>query len=380
MDKFWRCISHEKANEIYCKSCKSYICPECISNHTNDCKTPQYTHIFKYSPEIALPLLDNMLKDTSGGSDSEINANATEFIASLSKVIPSLKEAINLHAQSVNLLKTLISQIEQFLTPIQQQSFVERIRMGLNADKKKLEQSLKNKDLQTVISITKKVEAESTISGGGKIDKELIGKLNGTMSSLSDLKTYKELIDVTQLLIVKCQHLRLNQTISDWKLDKKYMSTKMTVSEDGLTYGNNAGSGYPSIIGDAPFEYGIHAFEVIPSGLCCNDKEGFGIIELEKYKTAYAADNSTPISHDKMLGLLYNNVARNMTVVDKSEMRMNEKYVVKVDLVTLKLTIKGPGCSLKADLLPNISYVPVFSSGCRNNKFIIKPLDTFDLD
>lgn len=378
MDKLWKCIHHEKPNELYCKTCKNYICAECISNHMTECTSPQYLHVFHYSPEIAMPLLDNMLKEICAGTDSEINVDAMEFISNLSTIVPTLKEAISLHAQSVNHLKNLVNQIEQFLAPLQQQSFVDRIRMGLTADKKRLEQALKSKDLQTVISITRKVEAESVISGGGKKDKELIGKVKSTLSSLSDLKAYKELIAVTQLLICKCEHLRLNQCIGNWKCDKKYVSTKMTLSEDGLTYGNQAGSGYPSIIGDVPFEYGMFAFEVTPSGLCCNGKEGFGIIDLEKYKAAHAADNTTPVTHDNMIGLLYNNVAKNMTVVANSEMRMNEKHVVKVDLVNLKMTIKGTGCSLKADLQPNVTYVPVFSLGCRNNKLIIKPLESFD--
>ena len=379
MDKIWKCIQHDRATEIFCKSCKAYICPECLTTHGEDGKKHELIHIFKYSPEVALPLLDHLLKDI-GGKDSEMNMDATEFVETLGSIVPQIKEAVSAHADCVLTLKALVAQIEMYVAPLKQQPFVDRIRKGLTADKKRLEEALKKKDLQSVVSLTKKIEAEGKISGGSDKDKTLITRVKGAISSLADLKTYKELIDAIQLLAFKCQHLRLNQCISDWKCDRKYLSTKMTLTEDGLTYGNQAGNGYPAIIGDTPFDSGILAYEVTPTGLCCSGKEGFGIVELSKYKAKHAADNTTPTVYDDMIGLLHNNVAKNMTVVAGSELRNNEKYVLKADLVNLKMTVKGPGCSLKTDLKADTTYVPCFSCGCRNNKFLIKPIEVYEDD
>ena len=379
MDKIWKCIRHDKATEIYCKTCKAYICPECVTDHGEDGHKPEFLHVFDYSQAVASPLLDNLLKDISG-KDSEMNFDATEFVFMLGTVVPQIKETVMAHATSVQTLKALVGQIEQYVAPLKQQPFVDRIRKGLTADKKRLEEALKKKDVQTVVTLSKKIEAEGQISGGAEMDKELIAKIKSSITSLTDLKTYKELTQAIQLLAYKCQHLRLNQNVSDWKCDKKYLTTKMTLSEDGLTYGNQAGNGYPGIIGDMPVDSGILAFEVTPSGLCCSGKEGFGIIEFEKYKAKFAADSTTPTIHDDMIGLQHNNVAKNMTVVSGSELRNNEKYVVKADLTNCKMTIKGPGCHIKADLKPETVYVPCFSCGCRNNKFIIKPADAYDVD
>lgn len=377
MDKIWKCISHDRATEIYCKTCKTYICPECLTNHMTDGHKPDLIHIMRYAPEVALPILDHLLKDISG-KDSEMNLDATEFVATLSSIVPLIKEAVSSHAASVNQLKSLVNQIEMYVAPLKQQPFVDRIRKGLSADKKRLEEALKKKDIQTVVTLTKKIEAEGQVAGGSEKDKALVSKIKTSIGSLSDLKTYKDLISAIQMLAFKCQHLRLNACITDWKCDRKYLTSKMTLSEDGLTYGNQAGNGYPAIIGDTPFDSGVLAYEAQPSGLCCTGKEGFGIIELNKYLSRWAADNVTPLAHDDMIGILYSNTAKNMTVVSGSDCRNNEKYIVRADMNTLTLTIKGPGCNCKATLKPDTQYVPVFSCGCRNNKIIIKPLEILD--
>jgi hypothetical protein len=374
MDKLWKCPAHDRVAEIYCKTCKSYICVECLTTHAIDGHKPEYIHVLKYSPTVALPLLDHILSDI-GSKDSELNFEASEFISTMTAVLPQVKEAIFAHAQSVSLLKTLVTQLEGYLGPVKQQPFVDRIRMGLTSDKKRLEKAYETKDVQTIITLTKKIEAEAKVSAGSEGEKVLIKKTKEKLATLSDLSRYKELIEVIQLLVFKCQHFRLNQSLAGWRCDRKYLSTKMTLSEDGLTFGNQAGNGYPAIIGDVPFDSGIFAFEVSVSGLCCNGKEGFGIIELEKYLTAHRADNTTPAVYDHMIGLLHTNLAKNMTVVSGHDLRMNEKYVVRVDLLAYQMTIKGPGASLKADLKPDTAYVPCFSCGCRNNKIVIKPLE-----
>ena len=127
----------------------------------------------------------------------------------------------------------------------QKEHYAEQIKKGLTIDKKLLEEAIKKKDIQMVITLTKKIEAEEELAKDKDRDKMLIKKVQESMGMVNDLNDYNELKNVLQLLSFKCQHLRLNQCVSDWKCDRRYFTTKMTLSEDGLTYGNNAGNGYP---------------------------------------------------------------------------------------------------------------------------------------
>ena len=379
MDKTWKCLTHDALAELYCRGCQKYICAECLTTHADDGHKAQYVHIVNYAAESALPTLDYLLKEI-GNADSEKNLDATELVSSLGKVMPAIKETINAHVQAVTLLKSLATQIEASTGPAKQQPFIERMRLGLTSDKKRLEQALKNKELQTLVTLTKKIEAEGKVTGGIDKDLALIAKAKEKVRTLVDLKNYQELSDILQLLAIKCHRLGLAHGQSDWKCDRKYLSSKMSLSEDGLTFGNTAGNGYPAIIGDVVFDSGLCVYEVVPTGLCCNGQEGFGMIEHEKYLAAHRADSSTPTVHDNIIGLLFGNVAKNMTVVAGSEMRMQEKYIVKADLISLEMTIKGPGCSLKAPLKADTAYVPCFSCGCQNNKLAIRPLEMADDD
>jgi len=379
MDIIWKCIHHSRSTDIYCKGCKKYICPECLTTHSSDGHKQDLVHIFDYSSQVAVPILDHLLKDINR-NDSELNLNAIEFVATLNNFVPLLRDSIIEHEERIVLLKSLTAQIESFIGPLKQGSYTDRIRSGLIVDKMKLEQALREKDLKTVVTITKKIEAEKEISGGEERDKAIISRIKSSLEPLKDLNIYKDLLDSVQKLSFKCQHMRLNMCVTGWKLDKKYLTRKMTLTEDGLTYGNQAGNGYPAIIGDTPVDYGVIAYEVHASGLCCSGKEGFGMIDYKKYKEKYAADEITPTAYSEMLGLFYNNVATNMTVVSGSSFTNNEKYTVVANLITLTMIIKGPNCHLRADLLPDVFYVPCFSSGCRGNKIVVTPIEVYNDD
>jgi len=374
MEKLWKCIHHDRINELYCKGCKSYICPECIAQHTKSCKDLEIVHIYDYAPQSTLPLIDHLLKDLSG-KDAEMNLDATEFTTNLVNIVPNIRSIVNLYVDIMKMLDEVIKHIERQVNTKQHDDFAEQIKKGLMIDKKRLEEALRTKNITSVVSLTKKIEAEEELKTDQKKGVKLIEKIMKDISTLTDFKVYKEVIDSIQLVLFKCQHLRLNQCISGWKCDKNYLSTKMTLSEDGLTFGNSAGNGYPGIVGDTPFDSGILAYIVTPSGLCCNGKEGFGIIPLERYKAKYIADNVTPIVYEDIIGLLYGGIAKNMKVINGSQLTNNKEYTVVANMYELVMTIKGPGCSVQAELTPGVVYVPCFSCGCRNNKLVIKPID-----
>eukprot|EP00831_Metopus_contortus_P072397 TRINITY_DN6606_c0_g1_i1.p2 TRINITY_DN6606_c0_g1~~TRINITY_DN6606_c0_g1_i1.p2 ORF type:complete len:140 (+),score=20.56 TRINITY_DN6606_c0_g1_i1:182-601(+) len=124
----------------------------------------------------------------------------------------------------------------------------------------------------------------------------------------------------------------------------------------------------------------VHGFgyEVIPTSLDCNENEGFGIIEHSKYISVFRTNPETPEVYSEMIGFLYSNVAKNMSVNSISEMRMGSKYYVRVIKTENKVTITGPGVSLYADLKPDVHYVPCFSCGCSSNRLQIRPLTDID--
>ena len=258
------------------------------------------------------------------------------------------------------------------------QPIADQMRIGLTADKRRLETALKSDNMEAVITLTKKITGEAEITKKENLEKHIIGKIKASIPNITYGKHYKELIETLQALAIRCQRLRLSGYMADWKCDRKYFGRKMTLSEDGLTYGNSAGDGYPAIIGDTPIEMGVCMFEVIPSGLNCNGKEGFGIVELEVYKAAYASSPETPAVHDQMIGFMYSTDVHNMTAVQSAAMVMDKPYVVKVDMNTLTMTIKGQGVLFTATLKPDKVYVPCFSLGCTGNKLQIKLLSTDD--
>lgn len=379
MDKTPTCLLHTgKPNELMCMTCKTYLCTECLTTHCADGHKPEYIHISQYAPKYALPKVDQLLMEISG-KDSDINYEATEFVSAVQSMLPSLQEAINAHAQATIYLRGLVRQLEGFIVPTKPQPYIERMRSGMTQDKKKLEEALKTKNIKEAIRLTQKIEAESAIASSTEETKRMAADVKAALVPLENRTLYNPIIAATQKIVSKCQHLRLaGGSGGAWKIDRKYLSSKLTLSEDGLNLGNSASSGYPSVIGDTPFDCGIYAFQVIPRNLDCGSKEGFGIIELERYKTAYEADKSTPNSYDNMIGFLYRDVAKNMETVKGHEMQMGEKYTVKVDLIRSTMSIKGPELHLKATLKADTVYVPCFSLGCSGNKIEIKVLDIIE--
>ena len=62
--------------------------------------------------------------------------------------------------------------------------------------------------------------------------------------SLEYLKKYKSLTGNLEHLSFKCHRLGLNCCVIDWKIDQRYLCSKLTLTPDCLTLGNNASNGY----------------------------------------------------------------------------------------------------------------------------------------
>lgn len=373
MDKIAKCSKHGRVTEIYCKTCKAYICLECLSFHQDDCPKAQFVHIFKRAEDFAVPALQERI-DKLGGTDQEYFKECERLMSHLGEIVPELKRMSLEHLQATQVLKNLVVQLEAQAMPRSHQPISEQMRRGLTADKHRLERALEDDNLETLITLTKKILGESEVSAKKDLEQEVLDKIKSLLGVSPYMMTYKGLIDALTVINAKYQRLQYSGYITDWKCDRKYFSTKMTLSEDGLVFGNSAGNGYPAIVGDTPIEGGVCLFTVIPEGLNCTGKEGFGIIDIEKYKTCFTADPTTPTVHDYMIGYFYSDNVKSMTTVRSNTMQMGQKYYVKVDTSNLKMEIKGPGLYLTAELKPEVVYVPCFSCGCTGNKLTIKPL------
>eukprot|EP00831_Metopus_contortus_P084147 TRINITY_DN9477_c0_g5_i3.p2 TRINITY_DN9477_c0_g5~~TRINITY_DN9477_c0_g5_i3.p2 ORF type:complete len:200 (-),score=14.01 TRINITY_DN9477_c0_g5_i3:172-771(-) len=180
-------------------------------------------------------------------------------------------------------------------------------------------------------------------------------------------------------ILAKARTFKLLNCFSEWKCDRRYFNSSMKLSEDDLVFGNTANSGFPAIIGSVPPEAKLFGYEVIPTNLECDSREGFGIIDYSRYVTIFNNNNQTPEVYTDMIGFLYSSVARNMEINSLSAMKMGSKYYVKVNKYEGKVTITGPSLKLTAEIKADVHYVPVFSCGCSNNQLKIRPLLSLSL-
>lgn len=368
---------HDRENEILCETCHIFICPECVSEHASDGHVPKYVHVLKYAPAKILPKIDTLI-ETAKTKEKAINDEAIELVDGLQTFLPKLKDMVKLHTQSAAVLKSLSSQLNVYGQQRPETIYHEKVLSGLLSEKKRLEQVIKEKNVRETLKLAQRIEAESSVAGSQETPKMILERISKAVVPLQDIRMYQPLISSLEQAIAKCHFLNLVHYIKDWKCDRQYFSTKMFLSEDGLTFGNTASSGYPGIIGNVPFDAGLYAYEVTPSHLECGGKEGFGIIERDKYLSVWNSDKTTPTIYDHMIGYLYKNTVKGMATEKVADMRMDAKYYVRVNMIELNMTITGPDVSLRTELKPGVVYVPCFSCGCSSNRMKIRPLDSFD--
>ena len=366
------CSTHQRNLEIFCEVCKTFICKECLSFHDSSCSNAKYVHVFRHAEIKALPKLDKMLADKL--SNEEVKREAEGLQKGILELHPALRLLAQEHSQMTTMLKLLVKDLEGAVGAKRPKSIIEQIRSGIENDKKKLEEAIKNDDDEKLILLTKKIEGQKETMTKGKFEKAAMEKVKEQVKSLSYITGYKEINRILQKLATRSRRLQLTSYMGDWKCDKKYLSSKMKLSENGLEYSLSTSNGYPAMIGDTPIDNGICLFEVVPSGLDCTSKEGFGIIELSKYLEKQKKDPVTPTVYEDMIGFLHSDTVRGMTVVTKTNIKMGGRYLIKVDMNSMTMVLKGEGTHLRATLTPGAVYVPCFSCGCTANKIVIKPL------
>ncbi len=371
------CVRHGGINELYCVVCKSYVCSECVTDHGKGLHRPKYMDVMQYAPSQVLTKIDGLLAAVKL-QETQADSDVKTLKEGLVTLVPQLKELTELHAKTAGFLQQMIAQYTAYSKRPVKGKYVDNIRDGLAADKLRLQKALKTKNTDKVLDLVQKLDVESRLEANKLGSAVLITNLERTIAEMEKQDRLKDSVLAASSLATKCRLLRFVQYISDWRCDSRYLSSKMSLSPDGLTFGNTSTNGYPAIIGNVLFDTEMYAFEVIPTSLDCAGKEGFGIIEHDKYLAAHRADSVTPTVYDSMIGFFHQNEAKNMTVDQITNMQMGSKYYVRVNMIELSVTITGPGVSLRADLKPGVVYVPCFSLGCANNKLQIRPLDDFN--
>jgi hypothetical protein len=334
-------------------------------------------YITQYAPTYVLPKLQKLIEaipEQSKDVDNEIE----ELKEGLEELMPQLNEIVEFHETRLKYLKQVATTLGYNSNQREKEKYSENIKKGFDLDKTRLEKTIKGKNLEETLKIVQKIDEAVELYKKKTPVTNLLIEFQKDVETLKKLDILKNVSTITGVIATKYRLLKATRYNKDWKCDRKYLSTKMTLSEDGLVYGNSASSGYPGIIGDVVFNEGLYAFEVIPEGLDCVGKEGFGIIERNLYLSAFEIDSVTPVVHDKMIGFLYRKQAQNMTAVSISDMVLRAKYYVKVDMIELTMQITGPGVLLTTKLKPDTEYVPCLSCGCNSNKIRIRPLDDYN--
>eukprot|EP00826_Nyctotherus_ovalis_P020547 TRINITY_DN16467_c0_g1_i2.p1 TRINITY_DN16467_c0_g1~~TRINITY_DN16467_c0_g1_i2.p1 ORF type:complete len:422 (+),score=90.25 TRINITY_DN16467_c0_g1_i2:66-1331(+) len=370
------CMVHRRPNEMHCAACNTFLCLECMAAHKTEQHKPRYVHLMQHAMIYTLPQIE-LLKGFVESSESELESEAKILVKGLSELAPEINETVNLYFQRFEQLKATVKLLRSCAKYTLQNDYKESMKKRLLIEKKQLEKFIKAKDSKELLRLVQKVEEEAKVVKNQETSQDLIVALRKAIVEIKGINMYKSILSSARSLTTKCSLFRLNNYQKDWTCDRRYFSSKMYLSADGLTFGNTASNGYPAIIGTVPFDTGLYAYEVIPIGLDCNEKEGFGIIDRDKYLAAYNKDKITPAVHSQMIGFLYRKDARNMRAVKITDMRMNEKYYVRVNIPELTVTIEGPGVELTATLKAGVAYYPCFSCGCSNNKMKIRPLNSF---
>eukprot|EP00826_Nyctotherus_ovalis_P006155 TRINITY_DN11427_c0_g1_i3.p1 TRINITY_DN11427_c0_g1~~TRINITY_DN11427_c0_g1_i3.p1 ORF type:complete len:435 (-),score=114.17 TRINITY_DN11427_c0_g1_i3:34-1338(-) len=373
-----KCLSHNALNEIFCDSCNKFVCPQCLSSHSAHNQEGSFTHVFKYSQDKIMPVFDSLM-ETVDEREKNVERESLEVIMTLQEVIPRLVEAVMQQKKKLMELKVVTERLKEYCNTTEGEQITgDSVISGVVADKERLERAIKEKNIQETLKFSVKAKMEEPLTKLKTPIKTIMQNLENAMEKLNHQREFEKIFAAMSGMLAKCNSLQLLPYINNWRCDKAYLSGKMYLSEDGLTFGNTATNGYPAIIGNLPFDSGLYAFEVVPHGLECSKKEGFGIVEIEKYLAAVRRDPVTPAVSDEMIGFLFSKEYKGMKAIRAGEMQMDAKYYVKVNIPELTMTIFGPNLLLRAELKPNVVYYPCFSCGCSSNRITIRPLETYD--
>eukprot|EP00831_Metopus_contortus_P060562 TRINITY_DN5245_c0_g1_i2.p1 TRINITY_DN5245_c0_g1~~TRINITY_DN5245_c0_g1_i2.p1 ORF type:complete len:398 (+),score=52.71 TRINITY_DN5245_c0_g1_i2:135-1328(+) len=371
------CQRHDRPNEIVCLTCKKYLCPMCFTDHCKDGHTASYSHILEYSKKHTLSKID-ILKENVIETKDKIASEVKIIVDAISEMLPGLKKISEESFHCSQQMNSQVSKLKSFSKTKDADVSCEKIIETIEKDKDVISKNIEKCNFSEVVKMSLKYEKESEMMKNQMKASDIYREMDSSLNEIEKSDHFSKLNKALNLLSTKCYFLHLMNYSNNWRLDKQYLTSKMSLSEDGLTFGNTATNGHPGIIGDVPWESGLWAYEVIPIHLCCSGKDGFGIMELKRYQEIFKNDSVTPSIFNDIIGFLWTDQVKNMTAKTSCPMQLNSKYYVRINLVDYYMTITGPGVSLRTELKPGVAYVPALSCGCSSNRLVIRPLEYFE--
>eukprot|EP01022_Parablepharisma_sp_SALTPOND_P026608 TRINITY_DN64480_c0_g1_i1.p1 TRINITY_DN64480_c0_g1~~TRINITY_DN64480_c0_g1_i1.p1 ORF type:complete len:473 (+),score=18.53 TRINITY_DN64480_c0_g1_i1:130-1419(+) len=372
----YTCPAHGKLNELVCETCGRYLCPECITNHTLECPNASYNHVFGYASTKTLTTLKYM-EDHVKKNSEETKQEYKVIMASVEGLSAKLSKVACVYSVNLKRIESLLKKLGVTgLFRNESENCAKNVIKTLEAQKSQLIQALKENKRREVLKITQSVEAfQAAESIGMPFLKDL---KQGAYLLEETTKLSASAIDNTKSLIAKLHRVGTTQYCKDWKCDRNYYNDRMHLSKTCLKFGCESRSGPVAIIGDKAISEGLMAFEVTPIRLEGKGKDGFGVIELDKFLAYWLKDKPPVLIEDHIIGLLYPNVPKNMTGIVGKNIVLNSKYYVQVNMSTGTVRITGNEVSLYGNLKFGVEYVPCFVCGQYKSKMSIKPLSSFD--
>ncbi len=150
------CKAHDNLNEVVCATCKTFMCPECVTDHYGYCSTPSFHHINSYSIIKLVPKLDASAASLSAPAGAAITPTLTkEELVALSTELSGLSKTFvqvaERYAERITKIYTLLNQIKPSTIQIREgANYANNLVKFLEKARSDIKEGIKKKDLNLV--------------------------------------------------------------------------------------------------------------------------------------------------------------------------------------------------------------------------------------
>ncbi len=371
------CAAHTREYEIVCKSCGSYLCPECITDHGAGCAKPKYVHVLHYAADKSMSKLDELMKYASSARKQQDK----EF----QEALPLLKEVGTLTSSTSQSYDKIVTRIQKLVSTLLSLdlSSVHSGKAGtvdlLRKFRTAIELDIKKRHTAGVMRTTMIVEKISeTLAMEGR-SASLLECLHGSTKVLKDAEQQAALASFSSgCLLGKLRLMGMAPYIKDWKFN--VLPETCFKSEDGLQIMCNVErNDMKFAVGDTPISSGFMDFDVRINNFSSNEHEGFGIIDSDKYQQIIKAGSTDAANkiQKSLIGYMHKNRPRNMRSMTGKKIRSGRIrfFRVRVNMQDFTMKMSGEGLELQADLMPGTEYVPCVIMAHKGSQITFTPLE-----
>ena len=197
-NKRFNCLMHEEINEIYCKTCKSFICPKCITNHTNDGHIPEYQHILDYSPKEILPKIDSLLTETKK-KEGQIVHDINDVLNSMQMLLPELTQQVDKQEKKCEELRRNIHKLKMYSSHAINFAQAGTIKQCIVSDQTRMKEALNSHSVSDVIRLVVKLKAEKEQSNCKTID--LLREMEDSVEELKKIGVYDNALAISEIIM-----------------------------------------------------------------------------------------------------------------------------------------------------------------------------------